>query len=149
MTGMNRQIVPPVPGSRRGWGKVSADLNREYSMTLNVHLQRIGICHFVAAGLLLVTSASVRAQTVVSTIQVGKDPVAVAVNSVTHQVFVANFGPNYPSSGPCVAEWGIVSVIDGATQSTHAVGLGLLQSPVAVALNSATDKAYVVSRAIT
>jgi YVTN family beta-propeller protein len=84
---------------------------------------------------------------VVSTIPVGQNPVAVAVNPVTNQIYVANFSPYTPTTSiDCgIPPYGSATVIDGTTESTTTINLQYRQGPFAVAVNSATDKAYVVS----
>ena len=71
--------------------------------------------------------------TVISTVTVGNGPMAVAVNSVTNQVYVANeSGSN-------------VTVIDGATNTmTTAVTVG--NAPDAVAVNPVTNQVYVANQ---
>jgi YVTN family beta-propeller protein len=60
-------------------------------------------------------------------------PVAIAVNSVTNQIFVANAGP---ANGN-----GSVTIIDGATNNF--VNVPVTGTPVAIAVNIANDKVYV------
>ena len=60
-------------------------------------------------------------------------PVAIAANSVTNQIFVANAGP---ANGN-----GSVTIIDGATN--HYVNVPVTGTPVAIAVNIANDKVYV------
>src|SRR5580700_9056251 len=76
-------------------------------------------------------SPSAQARTVTATVPVGTNPPGVAVNSVTNQVYVAN----YSSSD--------VTVIDGATNSTTTVAAGT--NPYAVAVNSVTNQVYVAN----
>ena len=71
-------------------------------------------------------------QVVTATIAAGAAPEAVAVNTVTNKIYVANF----LSSN--------VTVIDGATNFTTTVPAGL--NPVGVAVNEATNKIYVANR---
>jgi YVTN family beta-propeller protein len=59
-------------------------------------------------------------------------PGAVAVNSVTNKVYVANYYRN-----------GTVTVIDGVTLATTNIGVG--SDPYAVAVNSATNRIYVTN----
>ncbi len=67
-----------------------------------------------------------------ATVNVGVQPLAVAVNPVTNRVYVAN---SYSNS---------VTVIDGATNAvTATVPLGTY--PNAVAVNPVTNKIYVVN----
>jgi DNA-binding beta-propeller fold protein YncE len=80
---------------------------------------------------LLAWPASAWSQTVTATISVGTAPKAVAVNTVTNKVYVAN----YSSAN--------VTVIDGITNTTMTVQAAL--HPVAVAINEATNKIYVAN----
>lgn len=84
-----------------------------------------------AAALLLVTATAWPAVASATTIPAGNDPVAIAVNSVTNKIYVANFSSND------------VTVIDGATNSATTVGVG--QAPIAIAVNSVTNKIYVAN----
>ena len=58
-------------------------------------------------------------------------PCAVAVNTVTNKIYVANYGSAN------------VTVLDGATNSTTTVGMG--SDPIAVAVNPVTNKIYVAN----
>ncbi len=89
------------------------------------------ICQFVGVGLLFAWPAPSWAQTVTATVPVGTSPVAVAVNSVTNKIYVANSGSKN------------VTVIDGATNSTSTVAAGL--RPVGIAVNPVTNKIYVTN----
>lgn len=68
-----------------------------------------------------------------TTTGVAGQPIAIAVNPVTNKVYVA-----YNS------DTGIVSVIDGATNSTTMVAVGY--SPRAIAVNPVTNRIYVVNQ---
>ena len=72
-----------------------------------------------------------RAQTLVSTVPTGFMPVALAINSVTNKIYVANTNSN------------TVTVIDGATNSAVTVPVGW--APQAVAVDSAINKIYVAN----
>jgi YVTN family beta-propeller protein len=87
---------------------------------------------FLTVGLPFFSVVSALAQTVVATVPAGSAPEAVAVNTVTNKIYVANL----LSSN--------VTVIDGATNSTTTVPAGL--NPVAVAVNEATNKIFVANR---
>jgi DNA-binding beta-propeller fold protein YncE len=69
---------------------------------------------------------------VTATEAAGTNPDAIAVNSVTNKVHVANSG-------------GTVTVIDGATNATTTVAVS---SPVAIAVDSVTNKVYVANGAV-
>jgi YVTN family beta-propeller protein len=70
---------------------------------------------------------------VIANIQVGTAPRGVAVNTVTHMVYVTNYSS------------GTVSVIDGSSKTTVAVATTLTAgtNPYAVAVNSVTNFVYV------
>ena len=68
---------------------------------------------------------------VAQTVVVGKQPLALVVNTVTNKVYVANSGSNN------------VTVIDGASNLTASVPTGV--SPSAVAVNEVTNKVYVAN----
>jgi len=68
-------------------------------------------------------------------------PAAIAVNPVTNKIYVANNSIPIPfSTNP-----GNVTVIDGATNSTTTITDPNAFSPLAVAVNSATNKIYVAN----
>jgi YVTN family beta-propeller protein len=66
-----------------------------------------------------------------TTVAAGTSPVAVAVNSVTNKVYVANFGSDN------------VTVIDGGTYDTTLIPAD--SGPSAVVVNSVTNKVYVAN----
>src|SRR5205814_346371 len=76
-----------------------------------------------------------RAQSVTATVTAGIFPQAAAVNPVTNQIYVANFGSNN------------VTVIDGATNAATTVTDAGANEPVAVAVNPVSNKIYVVNTA--
>ena len=71
------------------------------------------------------------AQTLIATVPTGFSPVAVAINSATNKMFVANQDSNS------------VTVIDGLSNATATVAVG--SSPVAVAVNPVTNMIYVAN----
>jgi YVTN family beta-propeller protein len=88
---------------------------------------------FFAAVILFVAAAigsPAHAQTVTATVPVGNSPIAIAVNAVTNQIYVANGG-------------GTVTVIDGTTNATTTVTVGAVA--VGIAANSVTNKIYVAN----
>ena len=95
---------------------------------------------FVFALLLLTVTRLITAQVVTATLATGTDPWAIAVNHNTNKAYVVN---KCISSGCQTA--GTITVIDGATNATSSVTVGL--SPYAVALNSnpSANKIYVVN----
>ena len=74
-----------------------------------------------------------------TTVAVGQQPVAVAVNATTNKIYVVNSSGDsrYNNNG------GTVTVIDGATNATTTVAVG--QQPVAVAFNATTNLVYVAN----
>jgi DNA-binding beta-propeller fold protein YncE len=79
--------------------------------------------------LCLAVPTAVHAQKILNTVSVGSAPEAVAINTLTNKVYVANFlGGN-------------VTVVDGSTDTTTTVQTRA--HPVAVAVNENTNKVYV------
>jgi len=75
----------------------------------------------VVAGLcLLIAGAAAHAQTATATVPAGISPVAVGVNPVTNEVYVANSGD------------GTITAINGLTNSTTTITVGTTPSAVAV-----------------
>ncbi len=89
------------------------------------------LLYFLAFCFLFVAIESIVAQTLVDTIPVGGYPDAVAANSITNKIYVAN-----QSSGN-------VTVIDGITDSTVTVNAGV--DPWSAAVNATTNKVYVTN----
>ena len=86
----------------------------------------------VVAGLcLLIAGAAAHAQTATATVPAGISPVAVGVNPVTNEVYVANSGD------------GTITAINGLTNSTTTITVGT--TPSAVAVNPVTDLIYVLN----
>lgn len=85
----------------------------------------------LAVWLLLCVSVFSSAQTLVTTVPTGSNPVAVAVNPATNKIYVVNQNSNS------------VTVIDGATYNTATISVGA--SPNALAINPATNRIYVVN----
>jgi YVTN family beta-propeller protein len=76
---------------------------------------------------------------VIATIPVGTSPSAVAVDSHTNFIYVANFG-NSQGGNP-----GNITVIDGAKHTTTTLTDQNAVSPVALAANPVTNKIYVAN----
>jgi len=86
--------------------------------------------------LTVMTTGHAWAQSVIATVTVGSAPEGVAADTVTNQIYVANFhGGNISPS--------TVTVIDGATNATSTVPAGV--RPVAVAVNEVTNRIYVAN----
>jgi DNA-binding beta-propeller fold protein YncE len=74
-----------------------------------------------------------------STVSVGQGPSAVAVNPATDKIYIVNCGQG---PGDTTPNWdGTVTVIDGVTNKTATLAVGL--NPVALAVNQSTNKIYV------
>ena len=76
-------------------------------------------------------SVPAAAQTLINTLLVGTNPVAIAVNQATNKIYVANQNSNN------------VTIINGATLSTSTVAAGA--APDAVVINSVTNKIYIAN----
>jgi DNA-binding beta-propeller fold protein YncE len=83
--------------------------------------------------LFILVAAPAQGQTVIASVPVGEQPLAVALNPVTNKIYVAKANGNN------------VTVIDGATNSTTTVTDPNATFPVAVAVNAVTNKVYVVN----
>ena len=97
-------------------------------------------CFCLAAGVWLLIPSVTRGQSVIASIPVGTNPVAIAVNQATNKIYVANC-PTTTNSQPGVK--GSVTVIDGDTNGTTTVPAGIC--PVAIQVNSVTNKIYVAN----
>ena len=86
-------------------------------------------------------SPSAVGQVTVATLPAGTSPFGVAVNSVTNKTYVANIACDI-NNLPCPSP-GTVTVIDGATNSTTTLNVGV--HPYAVAVNPVTNKIYVAN----
>jgi DNA-binding beta-propeller fold protein YncE len=98
------------------------------------------LLRIVIPGLFLLQPAAGQGQTVTATIPVGINPVAVAVNPVTHKIYVADC-PQTIVNGH--VPFGTVTIIDGATNATAALGAGVC--PRSIAVNPVTNRIYVAS----
>ncbi len=78
---------------------------------------------------LLFSASQTWAETVVATIPTGVGPKAIAIDSVTNMIYVANFGSRS------------VTIINGLTNATSTVNVG--EGPDLIAVNPATNKIYV------
>jgi len=90
---------------------------------------------------LVAGSLPVVAQVVIATVPAGMYPAGVAANSATNYAYVANTScdlSNLPCSNP-----GTITVINGASNSTTTVDVGV--APYAVAVNSTTNMIYVAN----
>ena len=78
-----------------------------------------------------------------TTVPAGLDPIAVAVNEATNKIYVAARG-DCNLFGNCSSA-GDVTVIDGATKTTITITDPNANGPIALAVNSATNKIYVAN----
>jgi YVTN family beta-propeller protein len=89
------------------------------------------------------------AASISGTINVGTAPIAIAIDSASNKIYVADYGMKESVSGSaaCTATGADVMTIDGATGSTSAASLfSIFQlNPVAAALNPASHTFYVVA----
>ena len=115
--------------TRRAAGKTRVNV-----LLMNARRMVLLVTTLLAVSLVLMGAPGVSvAQTVVATVAVGTNPIAVGVNPTTNKVYVANIGSN------------TVSVIDGATNSvvaTPTVGT----DPRAIGVNLTNGKVYVPNR---
>jgi uncharacterized protein (TIGR03437 family) len=88
--------------------------------------RRLSLLFFALTGL-----PGARAQSLTATINVGAGPGAVAVNSVTNKIYVAN--PSINSA----------TIIDGASNSAITIPIAGAIEPAGFAINSTTNKIYV------
>jgi YVTN family beta-propeller protein len=88
-------------------------------------------CAGLAAALLLTASLYSSAQTLLTSVATGSNPIALAVNAATNKIYVVNQNSNS------------VTVIDGTTNNTATVAVGA--SPDAIAVNATTNKIYVAN----
>lgn len=82
--------------------------------------------------LLFAASISSAAQTLLTTVTTGNHPTAVAVNTATNKIYVANQNSNS------------VTVVDGLSYHTQTVAVG--SNPGALAINPVTDKIYIANQ---
>jgi len=75
-------------------------------------------------------------------ITAGSCPRAVATNAVTNNIYLANFGL---AQGFGAVAGGSIMAINGTTNLTETIVDNLLSVPIAVAINSATNKIYVAN----
>lgn len=88
-------------------------------------------CAAVAAALTVAFPGSINAQVFTTSLLAGYQPDALAVNPVTNEIYVANYGSNN------------VTVIDGAANDVWGVTVGI--QPRALAVASLTNKIYVAN----
>jgi YVTN family beta-propeller protein len=92
---------------------------------------------------LAVAFQSAAAQVVIATVPSGISPTAVLVNPVTNKTYVTNACGNGPTCTRHPRNPGTVTVIDGATNNTLTVNVGVLSQSAAV--DSVTNKIYVAN----
>jgi YVTN family beta-propeller protein len=99
-------------------------------------------CRFLTLGTVSVIDGV--SNTVTATVTVGARPGFPVVNPVTDKIYVANYCGNDPTCGQPNFVYGTVTVIDGLTNNTQSVNVGVL--PTALDINSVTNKIYVVDQ---
>lgn len=117
--------------------------NAPEGVAVNTVTNKIYVANFLPSanpdGVTVIDGATNSAITVPS----GFYPVAVAVNETTNKIYVA-FRGNCGPFGNCNSSGG-VTVIDGATNSNTTVSDPNANGPIALAVNSATNKIYVAN----
>src|SRR5438105_4918002 len=113
-------------------GPAVTELGRESGLSLPAAKRNnpLRFSLLFVVSLFIFPAMSAQGQTVTTTVAVGKNPGAVALNPVTNKVYVAN-------------SFGTVTVIDGASNKTSTVTDG--GGPDAVAVNPVTNKVYVTN----
>ena len=97
-------------------------------------------CYTLSGSVSVIDGAS---NTVTATVNVGAAPSPPVVNSMTNKIYVANSCGSDPTCAYPYTTPGTVTVIDGATNNTVSVNVGLY--PYALDINSATNKIYVAN----
>jgi YVTN family beta-propeller protein len=87
---------------------------------------------FLLASSVALTGSPATPQTLLTTIATGSQPVALAINTATNRIYVANQNSNS------------VTVIDEATDDTATISVG--SYPTAIAVNPGTNKIYVANQ---
>ena len=105
-------------------------------MTLISCTSTIRTCRYLAASLLLHWPTSLCAQALTDTLQVAGR--AVAVNPITNKIYVTGWCTLQRSSTN-----GVIFAIDGATNATTAITVGVC--PRAIAVNPVTNRIYVAN----
>lgn len=103
-------------------------------MKVNVR-QKTFLATFLA---FLFTPSWALTQTVVTTIPIPVPGRAIAANPLTNKIYVAE--------SPSFIEAGTVTLIDGVTNATSEVAVGLI--PVALAVNPKTNRIYVANQGV-
>jgi len=85
---------------------------------------------------------------IIATISAGAGPQAVVVNATTNKIYVANYGSPGSDEIECLGTPGSVTEIDGASNSSTTVNTGSPGGPypIAIALDPATNTAYLLSQ---
>ncbi len=119
--------------------------------SLTVTLTAISVADGTKSASATITVAGPVAAMVIGTVAVGTAPRAIAVDSTSNKIYVADFGTPPPQTQllTCPLAGGDVTVINGATDSTSTVAiqpLGSAIDPVAIALSETSPTAYVVAQ---
>ena len=124
--------------------------SRPYGVTVNSVTNRIYVpnkcgndpsCLNRSGTVTVIDGAS---NTVITTVPVGSAPLQAVVNSTTNQIYVANSCGGDPSCTFPYTTNGTVTVIDGVTNNTQSVAVGVF--PSAVDVDPVTNKIYVANQ---
>jgi YVTN family beta-propeller protein len=93
--------------------------------------------------------AALRKPEIIATLKAGDAPQAIAVNAASDKIYVVNYGitgircNGHPATGAA----GSITLIDGATDKTEAIGYGSAEGPYpyAIAVDASADTAYLLS----
>jgi DNA-binding beta-propeller fold protein YncE len=91
-----------------------------------------------------VTVIDTETYTTVATITAGVCPSAIAVNSATNKIYVANAGQTSIICGSCF-NFGSITIIDGASNTATTISDPNVRYPQAIAVNPATNRIYVAN----
>jgi DNA-binding beta-propeller fold protein YncE len=117
------------------------------AVAVNRTTDKIYVAGGLATGVVTVIDGKTHS---VTTVPVGTQPVAVAVDEPTNKIYVANFGclsPLNPASCHGHAGLGSVTVIDGVTNATTTVVDPNASFPCSLAVNPSTNKVFVANSA--
>jgi DNA-binding beta-propeller fold protein YncE len=122
---------------------VDPNANGPFSVAVNSVTNKIYVANFWTANVTEIDGATNSITTITDPNARGLTSYAVAVNPVTNKVYVLNNNFEGLNSGSNAS--GNISVIDGATNVTTTIADPNAVLPVAVAINTVTDKIYVAN----
>jgi YVTN family beta-propeller protein len=134
----NTVIATPLTGTKPFDIKVDTVTNRIYVPN---NCGNDASCHTRNGTVTVIDGAS---DTVIATVNVGAAPAQAAVNSVTNKIYVSNSCGSDPLCVFPYTTQGTVTIIDGVTNNTVSVNVGIF--PSALDVNSATNKIYVANQ---